>query len=153
MQTWKKNKVWLNHYLIIQLLLFLTSFHNNVHVMPHIKTLWQCFFGGVFQPFQTGFCAIYVMQRWFYWKLQRNTVHCFLYLPLSHRLRWLFGELTCLCYAVCGVLFGLASLTNLTALSSVCCLKVCFPNYGILPQHLSHHNTFIFVPGPPPYLN
>ncbi|CAM4716451.1 unnamed protein product [Leuciscus chuanchicus] len=47
---------------------------------------------------------------------------------LAHR--WLFGEVVCLCYAVCGVLFGLCSLTNLTALSSVCCLKVCFPNYG-----------------------
>ncbi|TRY66876.1 hypothetical protein DNTS_033040 [Danionella cerebrum] len=47
---------------------------------------------------------------------------------LAHR--WLFGELACLCYAVCGVLFGLCSLTNLTALSSVCCLKVCFPNHG-----------------------
>lgn len=31
---------------------------------------------------------------------------------------------------MCGVLFGLCSLTNLTALSSVCCLKVCFPNHG-----------------------
>ncbi|XP_043102453.1 opsin 7, group member c isoform X2 [Puntigrus tetrazona] len=47
---------------------------------------------------------------------------------LAHR--WLFGEVVCLCYAVCGVLFGLCSLTNLTALSSVCCLKVCLPNYG-----------------------
>ncbi|KAJ8360886.1 hypothetical protein SKAU_G00174110 [Synaphobranchus kaupii] len=44
--------------------------------------------------------------------------------------RWLFDELTCLCYAFCGVLFGLCSLTNLTVLSSVCCLKVCFPSYG-----------------------
>lgn len=44
--------------------------------------------------------------------------------------RWLFGDVTCLGYAVCGVLFGLCSLTNLTALSSVCCLKVCFPHYG-----------------------
>lgn len=31
---------------------------------------------------------------------------------------------------MCGVLFGLCSLTNLTALSLVCCLKVCFPNHG-----------------------
>ncbi|KAI4878144.1 hypothetical protein NFI96_028402, partial [Prochilodus magdalenae] len=46
------------------------------------------------------------------------------------RSMWLFGELICLYYAVCGVLFGLCSLTNLTALSSVCCLKVCFPIYG-----------------------
>jgi len=44
--------------------------------------------------------------------------------------RWLFGEVTCQLYAMCGVLFGLCSLTNLTALSSVCCLKVCFPNHG-----------------------
>ncbi|XP_051950932.1 opsin-5-like [Xyrauchen texanus] len=51
-------------------------------------------------------------------------------IPSAFAHKWLFGELTCLCYAVCGVLFGLSSLTNLTALSSVCCLKVCFPNYG-----------------------
>uniref|UniRef100_A0A3B3B976 Opsin 7, group member c n=1 Tax=Oryzias melastigma TaxID=30732 RepID=A0A3B3B976_ORYME len=53
----------------------------------------------------------------------------------SHR----YGELTqrlhvfimtCQLYAMCGVLFGLSSLTNLTALSLVCCLKVCFPNHG-----------------------
>lgn len=31
---------------------------------------------------------------------------------------------------MCGVLFGLCSLTNLTALSLVCCLKVCFHNHG-----------------------
>ncbi|KAA0713676.1 Visual pigment-like receptor peropsin [Triplophysa tibetana] len=51
-------------------------------------------------------------------------------IPSAFAHKWLFGELTCLCYAVCGVLFGLSSLTNLTALSSVCCLKVCFPTYG-----------------------
>ena len=45
--------------------------------------------------------------------------------------RWLFGQVVCQGYAVCGVLFGLCSLTNLTALSSVCCLKVCFPHYGM----------------------
>ncbi|KAK7877900.1 hypothetical protein WMY93_031429 [Mugilogobius chulae] len=44
--------------------------------------------------------------------------------------RWLFGEVVCQLYAACGVLFGLCSLTNLTALSSVCCIKVCYPNYG-----------------------
>ncbi|XP_030640872.1 opsin 7, group member d [Chanos chanos] len=51
-------------------------------------------------------------------------------IPSAFSHKWLFGELVCLGYAVCGVLFGLCSLTNLTALSSVCCLKVCFPNYG-----------------------
>ncbi|KAG9270370.1 opsin 7, group member d [Astyanax mexicanus] len=51
-------------------------------------------------------------------------------IPSAFAHKWLFGELTCLYYAVCGVLFGLCSLTNLTALSSVCCLKVCFPIYG-----------------------
>ncbi|KAG7215990.1 hypothetical protein INR49_003511 [Caranx melampygus] len=45
-------------------------------------------------------------------------------------MQWLFGEITCQLYAMCGVLFGLCSLTNLTALSLVCCLKVCFPNHG-----------------------
>ncbi|XP_056403432.1 opsin-5-like isoform X3 [Hyla sarda] len=44
--------------------------------------------------------------------------------------RWLFDWLTCKYYAFCGVLFGLCSLTNLTVLSSVCCMKVCYPLYG-----------------------
>uniref|UniRef100_A0A3P9M731 Opsin 7, group member d n=1 Tax=Oryzias latipes TaxID=8090 RepID=A0A3P9M731_ORYLA len=51
-------------------------------------------------------------------------------IPSSFSHRWLFGEITCQLYAMCGVLFGLSSLTNLTALSLVCCLKVCFPNHG-----------------------
>ncbi|XP_003963605.2 opsin 7, group member d [Takifugu rubripes] len=51
-------------------------------------------------------------------------------IPSSFSHRWLFGEITCQLYAMCGVLFGLCSLTNLTALSLVCCLKVCFPNHG-----------------------
>ncbi|KAM4563322.1 opsin 7, group member d [Odontesthes bonariensis] len=51
-------------------------------------------------------------------------------IPSSFSHRWLFGEITCQLYAMCGVLFGLCSLTNLTALSFVCCLKVCLPNYG-----------------------
>nr|XP_040048279.1 opsin 7, group member d isoform X3 [Gasterosteus aculeatus aculeatus] len=51
-------------------------------------------------------------------------------IPSAFKHRWLFGELTCQLYAMCGVLFGLCSLTNLTALSFVCCLKVCFPNHG-----------------------
>lgn len=49
--------------------------------------------------------------------------------------RWLFGEITCQLYAMCGVLFGLCSLANLTALSLVCCLKVCFPNHGEVPKN------------------
>ncbi|XP_063819533.1 opsin-5-like [Pseudophryne corroboree] len=44
--------------------------------------------------------------------------------------RWLFDRVTCKYYAFCGVLFGLCSLTNLTVLSSVCCMKVCYPSYG-----------------------
>ncbi|XP_064189906.1 opsin 7, group member a isoform X3 [Anguilla rostrata] len=36
----------------------------------------------------------------------------------------------CLIYAFCGVLFGICSLTTLTVLSTVCCLKVCYPLYG-----------------------
>ncbi|XP_077369443.1 opsin 7, group member d [Festucalex cinctus] len=51
-------------------------------------------------------------------------------IPSAFSHRWLFGELACQLYAMCGVLFGLCSLTNLTALSFVCCLKVCFPNHG-----------------------
>ncbi|KAM4032722.1 opsin-5-like isoform 2-T3 [Anomaloglossus baeobatrachus] len=44
--------------------------------------------------------------------------------------RWLFDRLVCKYYAFCGVLFGLCSLTNLTVLSAVCCVKVCYPMYG-----------------------
>ncbi|XP_061909422.1 opsin-5-like isoform X2 [Entelurus aequoreus] len=51
-------------------------------------------------------------------------------IPSAFSHRWLFGEIACQLYAMCGVLFGLCSLTNLTALSFVCCLKVCFPNHG-----------------------
>ncbi|XP_056449452.1 opsin 7, group member d [Gadus chalcogrammus] len=51
-------------------------------------------------------------------------------IPSAFSHRWLFGEVICQAYALCGVLFGLCSLTNLTALSLVCCLKVCFPNHG-----------------------
>ncbi|NWY29825.1 OPN5 protein, partial [Pheucticus melanocephalus] len=44
--------------------------------------------------------------------------------------RWLFDQAVCTLYAFCGVLFGLSSLASLTVLSTVCCLKVCFPAYG-----------------------
>ncbi|NXP75321.1 OPN5 protein, partial [Ramphastos sulfuratus] len=44
--------------------------------------------------------------------------------------RWLFNRAVCTLYAFCGVLFGLCSLTSLTVLSTVCCLKVCYPVYG-----------------------
>ncbi|NXA34303.1 OPN5 protein, partial [Eudromia elegans] len=44
--------------------------------------------------------------------------------------RWLFDRAVCTVYAFCGVLFGLCSLSSLTALSTVCCLKVCYPAYG-----------------------
>ncbi|XP_020646623.3 opsin-5 [Pogona vitticeps] len=47
---------------------------------------------------------------------------------LSHR--WLYGQHVCLFYAFCAVLFGICSLTTLTLLSTVCCLKICFPAYG-----------------------
>ncbi|KAJ8276837.1 hypothetical protein GJAV_G00068470 [Gymnothorax javanicus] len=44
--------------------------------------------------------------------------------------RWLYGKAMCQIYAFCGVLFGICSLTTLTVLSTVCCLKVCYPLYG-----------------------
>ncbi|XP_051515819.1 opsin 7, group member b [Myxocyprinus asiaticus] len=51
-------------------------------------------------------------------------------IPSAFAHRWLFTEVMCMCYAFCGVLFGLCSLSNLTVLSCVCWLKVCCPNYG-----------------------
>ncbi|XP_039545839.1 opsin 7, group member b [Pimephales promelas] len=58
-------------------------------------------------------------------------------IPSSLAHRWLFTEVMCMCYAFCGVLFGLCSLSNLTVLSCVCWLKVCCPNYGnrFSPSH------------------
>ncbi|XP_051511763.1 opsin-5-like [Myxocyprinus asiaticus] len=47
---------------------------------------------------------------------------------LAHR--WLYGRTVCVIYAFCGVLFGICSLTTLTILSIVCCLKVCYPLHG-----------------------
>ncbi|XP_062925637.1 opsin-5-like [Mobula hypostoma] len=44
--------------------------------------------------------------------------------------RWLFSQRWCNFYAFCGVLFGVCSLTNLTMLSIICCMKVCYPLYG-----------------------
>ncbi|CAL8307618.1 unnamed protein product [Lota lota] len=51
--------------------------------------------------------------------------------------RWLYGDAVCLLYAFCGVLFGICSLSTLTMLSTVCCLKVCYPLYGkrLSPTH------------------
>ncbi|XP_031760459.1 opsin-5-like [Xenopus tropicalis] len=46
----------------------------------------------------------------------------------SHR--WLYGRHVCLFYAFCGVLFGICSLSTVTLLSTICCMKVCFPVYG-----------------------
>ncbi|XP_062858572.1 opsin 7, group member a [Trichomycterus rosablanca] len=48
----------------------------------------------------------------------------------SFQHRWLYGKTVCIVYAFCGVLFGICSLTTLTILSTVCCLKVCYPIYG-----------------------
>ncbi|XP_072269353.1 opsin-5-like [Pyxicephalus adspersus] len=44
--------------------------------------------------------------------------------------RWIYGANVCLFYAFCGVLFGICSLSTVTLLSIVCCIKVCFPTYG-----------------------
>ncbi|XP_077580357.1 opsin-5-like [Stigmatopora nigra] len=44
--------------------------------------------------------------------------------------RWLYGKTACSIYAFCGMLFGICSLSTLTLLSMVCCVKVCYPYYG-----------------------
>ncbi|XP_043080159.1 opsin 7, group member b isoform X2 [Puntigrus tetrazona] len=51
-------------------------------------------------------------------------------IPSAFAHRWLFTDVMCMCYAFCGVLFGICSLSNLTVLSCVCWLKVCCPHYG-----------------------
>ncbi|XP_067856784.1 opsin-5-like [Heptranchias perlo] len=51
-------------------------------------------------------------------------------IPSCFANRWLFSQGWCIYYAFCGVLFGICSLTNLTMLSIVCCMKVCYPAYG-----------------------
>ncbi|NXH32328.1 OPN5 protein, partial [Myiagra hebetior] len=73
--------------------------------------------------------------------------------------RWLFDQAVCTLYAFCGVLFGLCSLASLTVLSTVCCLKVCYPAYGRCWHGLSDPHShpslltepFLFYYGPEPY--
>ncbi|NXK50454.1 OPN5 protein, partial [Chauna torquata] len=66
--------------------------------------------------------------------------------------RWLFNRAMCTIYAFCGVLFGLCSLSSLTVLSTVCCLKVCYPAYGrcwdvsSMPTPLSVNRTLFPTP-------
>ncbi|NXL55359.1 OPN5 protein, partial [Chordeiles acutipennis] len=73
--------------------------------------------------------------------------------------RWLFNQAVCTLYAFCGVLFGLSSLTSLTVLSTVCCLKVCYPAYGrcwdVLSElylHSVNRTPLFFFHGPDPPL-
>ncbi|XP_041273694.1 opsin-5-like [Onychostruthus taczanowskii] len=82
--------------------------------------------------------------------------------------RWLFEQALCTLYAFCGVLFGLCSLGSLTVLSTLCCLKVCYPAYGsrfsrghaagLLPAVWAYALAFASAPlarwgsyGPEPY--
>ncbi|NXM09334.1 OPN5 protein, partial [Tyrannus savana] len=52
--------------------------------------------------------------------------------------RWLCGKQICLFYVFCGVLFGICSLSTLTLLSTVCCLKIYFSAYGKLMFKKEH---------------
>ncbi|NXA47542.1 OPN5 protein, partial [Nothocercus julius] len=67
--------------------------------------------------------------------------------------RWLFDHAVCTIYAFCGVLFGLCSLTSLTVLSTVCCLKVRYPAYGRCwaPSPDVRLGPSPFTYGPEPY--
>uniref|UniRef100_A0A8C5M793 Opsin n=1 Tax=Leptobrachium leishanense TaxID=445787 RepID=A0A8C5M793_9ANUR len=72
----------------------------------------------------------------------------------SHR--WIYGSHVCLFYAFCCVLFGICSLSTVTVLSMVCCMKVCFPVYGNRFDHKlgcilvicvwAHAAIFAFLP-------
>ncbi|NXL86836.1 OPN5 protein, partial [Alectura lathami] len=64
--------------------------------------------------------------------------------------RWLFNQAMCTIYAFCGVLFGLCSLTSLTVLSTVCCLKVCYPVYGRCWHALCPRPSLLTEPFYPP---
>ncbi|XP_006036624.2 opsin-5-like [Alligator sinensis] len=55
---------------------------------------------------------------------------CPLAVTSSFSHRWLYGKHVCLFYAFCAVLFGICSMSTLSLLSIVCCLKICFPAYG-----------------------
>ncbi|NXB36586.1 OPN5 protein, partial [Eulacestoma nigropectus] len=61
--------------------------------------------------------------------------------------RWLFDQAVCTLYAFCGVLFGLCSLTSLTVLSTVCCLKVCYPAYGRCWDGFSRSHAAVLLLG------
>lgn len=81
--------------------------------------------------------------------------------PQAFPCRWLFTQAVCTLYAFCGVLFGLCSLSSLTVLSTVCCLKVCYPAYGrcwdVLSELYLHSvnrnpSPFFFCEPDPPFL-
>ncbi|NXO10997.1 OPN5 protein, partial [Oriolus oriolus] len=61
--------------------------------------------------------------------------------------RWLFDQAVCTLYAFCGVLFGLGSLASLTVLSTVCCLKVCYPAYGRCWHGFSRSHAAVLLLG------
>ncbi|NWX57040.1 OPN5 protein, partial [Promerops cafer] len=61
--------------------------------------------------------------------------------------RWLFDQAVCTLYAFCGVLFGLCSLGSLTVLSTVCCLKVCYPAYGRCWDVFSRRHAAVLLLG------
>ncbi|NXB62600.1 OPN5 protein, partial [Struthidea cinerea] len=61
--------------------------------------------------------------------------------------RWLFDQAMCTLYAFCGVLFGLCSLASLTVLSTVCCLKVCYPAYGKCWDGFSRSHAAVLLLG------
>lgn len=79
----------------------------------------------------------FTLKSWLTVKLWETSLHLFF--------RWLFHQTTCIVYAFCGVLFGLCSLSNLTALSCVCWLKVCCPNYGKSANTNSLKGDFNFL--------
>ncbi|XP_041967543.1 opsin 7, group member a [Alosa sapidissima] len=57
--------------------------------------------------------------------------------------RWLFGRTVCVLYAFCGILFGICSLTTLTILSTVCCLKVCYPVFSSGNRFSHRHGSVL----------
>uniref|UniRef100_A0A8C8SDI3 G-protein coupled receptors family 1 profile domain-containing protein n=1 Tax=Pelusios castaneus TaxID=367368 RepID=A0A8C8SDI3_9SAUR len=59
--------------------------------------------------------------------------------------RWLFNHAMCTFYAFSGMFFGLCSLTSLTVLSTVCCLKVCYPACGTCNKFSPTHAAVLLL--------
>lgn len=101
---------------------------SGENVLPFFLLTWEGSYWSVTRILLWNLVSVSTCQWWRMHFLTEFNFEKALFFSSSSR--WLFHQKTCIVYAFCGVLFGLCSLSNLTALSCVCWLKVCCPNYG-----------------------